>query len=176
MIDGVQLQPLVTHYDERGYFREVARASEPLLTEGFAQWSHSFMHQGVVKAWHYHRQQVDWWYAAVGRLKVALYDLRFGEGPLTVEPMLGPEELRFRRLAFSLGTRSLTAGQLDEFILGDAPALLRIPPGVAHGCRALNDTHLLYLTSREYDASDEGRLPHDLPAIGYDWLKGAEIK
>jgi dTDP-4-dehydrorhamnose 3,5-epimerase len=175
MIDGVALQELTTHYDERGYFREVARASDPLLAEGFAQWSHSFMHQGTVKAWHYHRRQVDWWYIAVGRLKVALYDLRFQSSPA-----LKPEMAGYLWLNQISGREVLenspTAGQLDEFILGDEPALLRIPPGVAHGCKALVDTHLLYLTSREYDASDEGRLPHDLPAIGYDWLKGAEIK
>jgi dTDP-4-dehydrorhamnose 3,5-epimerase len=172
MIDGVQLNPLVTHYDERGFFREVARASDPPLVEGFAQWSHSFMHQGVVKAWHHHRRQVDWWYVAVGRLKVALFDLRYETGGLPPKPNgLGYlDEFQWPK------PTSTTAGQLNEFILGDAPALLRIPPGVAHGCRALSDTHLLYLTSREYDASDEGRLPHDLPAIGYDWLKGAEIK
>jgi dTDP-4-dehydrorhamnose 3,5-epimerase len=170
MIDGVQLNPLVTHYDERGYFREVARASDPLLAEGFAQWSHSFMHAGVVKAWHYHRRQVDWWYVAIGRLKVALYDLRFDN------EFVGAVKHLANIADFLNFEFSSTAGQLDEFILGDEPALLRIPPGVAHGCRALNDTHLLYLTSREYDASDEGRLPHDLPAIGYDWLKGAEIK
>jgi dTDP-4-dehydrorhamnose 3,5-epimerase len=172
MIDGVQLNPLVTHSDERGYFREVARASDSLLAEGFAQWSHSYMHAGVVKAWHYHRQQVDWWYVAVGRLKVALYDLRFRAGGWAVKP----DELEFFEEFQWPNQTFTTAGQLDEFILGDAPILLRIPPGVAHGCRALSDTHLLYLTSREYDASDEGRLPHDLPAIGYDWTKGAEIK
>jgi dTDP-4-dehydrorhamnose 3,5-epimerase len=155
MIDGVQLKPLTTYPDERGFFREVLRASDPLMAEGFAQWSHSFMHTGVVKAWHIHTAQVDWWYIATGRLKVALYDLR---GLLFIT------------------TPSPTKGELMELILGDEPAVLRIPPGVAHGCKALCDTHLLYVTSNEYDGSDEGRLAHDDPMIGYDWLKGAEIK
>lgn len=145
MIDGVRFDLLNPHYDERGFFCEIARVSQ--LAVPFAQWSHSFMHAGVVKAWHYHEQQWDLWYP-VGRLKVALYDLR---------------------------ETSPTYTELNEFLLGDAPALLAIPPGVAHGCKALTETHLLYITSNEYDGSDELRLAHDDPGIDYDWLKGAAI-
>jgi dTDP-4-dehydrorhamnose 3,5-epimerase len=47
---------------------------------------------------------------------------------------------------------------------------------VAHGCKALSEVHMMYITSREYDGSDELRLPHDDPIIGYDWTAGAEIK
>jgi dTDP-4-dehydrorhamnose 3,5-epimerase len=53
---------------------------------------------------------------------------------------------------------------------------LKIPPGVAHGCRALERTHLLYVTSSVYAPDDEGRIPHDDPAIGYDWTAGPAIK
>ncbi len=83
-----------------------------------------------------------------GRLKVALYDLR--------------EE-------------SPTYGQLDELILGDEPAVLCIPIMVAHGCKALTEVHMMYITSREYDGSDELRLAHDDPGIDYDWTRGVEI-
>lgn len=141
MIDSVQLINLNPHYDERGFFCEIARYSQ--IPVPFVQWSHSFMHAGVVKAWHYHERQWDLWYP-MGRLKVALYDLR---------------------------ETSDTYGKLDEFLLGDRPALLCIPPGVAHGCKALTDSHLLYITSNEYDGTDEHRLAYDDPGIPYDWLK-----
>ena len=150
MIHGVDIKDLRTHPDERGFFREVIRVTDPFFGEGFAQLSHSYMHAGTAKAWHIHRTQVDWWYVTSGALKVALYDPR---------------------------RESPTHGELQELFLGDAyPAqVVKIPPGVAHGCRALAPTQLLYVTSRTYDPAEEGRIPHDDPAIGYDWTAGPPI-
>jgi len=55
--------------------------------------------------------------------------------------------------------------------------VLCIPPGVAHGCKCLSaQANLFYITSNVYDPDDEGRIPHDDPEIGYDWLKGPIIK
>jgi dTDP-4-dehydrorhamnose 3,5-epimerase len=145
MIDGVELKPLMTHRDERGFFREIARDTEGIVREGWAQVSHSLMHPGVAKAWHLHPTQIDWWYVPVGDLKVALYDTREG---------------------------SATAGKLLELFLGEhySEQLLKIPAGVAHGCRAIGGpAHLIYLTSSVYNPDEEQRLPHDDPAIGYDW-------
>ena len=145
MIEGLELKPLVTHHDERGFFREIARTTEAIVREGWAQVSHSLMHPGVAKAWHVHPTQIDWWYVPVGDLKVALYDTREG---------------------------SPTRGQLDEFFLGEhyEAQLLKIPAGVAHGCRAIGSTaHLIYLTSGTYNPDEEGRIAHDDAAIGYDW-------
>jgi dTDP-4-dehydrorhamnose 3,5-epimerase len=147
-IEGVILKQLTTHSDERGFFREVIRQTDDFF-DGFGQWSHSLMHPGVAKAWHIHQRQTDWWYV-IGSLKVALYDTR---------------------------ADSPTKGQLMEFLMGDAnPTCLRIPPGVAHGCRALEPTHVLYITSHVYAPEDEGRIPHDDPTIGYDWTAGPPIK
>jgi dTDP-4-dehydrorhamnose 3,5-epimerase len=152
MIDGVEVKPLVTHPDERGFFREVARDNEAIVREGWAQISHSLMHPGVAKAWHLHPTQIDWWYVPVGDLKVALYDTRDG---------------------------SSTKGQIDELFLGEHydAQLLKIPPGVAHGCRVIGGTaHLIYLTSSTYDPKEEGRIDHDDKQIGYDWTALPEIK
>ena len=147
-IDGVELKELVTHQDERGFFREVIRETDPFF-EHFGQWSHSLMYPGTAKAWHIHRRQTDWWYC-IGTLKVALYDTREG---------------------------SPTHGTLMEFLMGDRnPVSVKIPPGVAHGCRALELTHLLYVTSSTYNPEDEGRIPHDDAGIGYDWTAFPEIK
>lgn len=148
MIVGVETKQLVTHADERGFFREVIRETDEFF-DHFGQWSHSLMYPGTAKAWHVHKTQVDWWYC-IGALKVALYDLR-------------PD--------------SATRGVLMELRMGDVydPVCLKIPPGVAHGCRALALTHLLYVTSRTYDPEEEGRLRHDLPEIGYDWTRGPDI-
>lgn len=150
-IDGVEIKKLVTYPDQRGFFREVIRVTDPFFAEGFAQWSHTKSYQGVVKAWHIHKYQVDWWYVALGRVKVALYDTR-------------PE--------------SPTHGQLQELLLGDEvePGVLKVPPGVAHGYKVLSpEAHLFYITSKTYDPADEGRIPHDDPGIGYDWVAGPPI-
>ena len=147
-IDGVVLKELVTHADERGFFREVIRETDGFF-DRFGQWSHSLMFPGTAKAWHIHKKQTDWWYV-IGAVKVALYDTRDG---------------------------SPTRGNLMEVLMGDRqPTCLRIPPGVAHGCRALELSHLLYVTSSIYDPDDEGRIPHDDQSIGYDWTAGSAIK
>jgi dTDP-4-dehydrorhamnose 3,5-epimerase len=63
--------------------------------------------------------------------------------------------------------------------MGDAHghSILKIPPGVAHGCKAIGGTaHLIYVTSNIYDTEEEGRIPYDDPVIGYDWVSGPTIK
>ena len=55
MIEGVVVRNLKTHSDERGYFRELIRVTDDFFAEGFGQWSHSLMFNGVTKAWHYHK-------------------------------------------------------------------------------------------------------------------------
>ena len=148
-IEGVEFKDLITHADERGFFRELIRSDDAFF-DGFGQWSHSLMYPGTAKAWHVHHRQTDWWYC-IGGLKVALYDTR---------------------------RDSPTSGKLMEFYMGDryGARCVKIPPGVAHGCRAMELTHLLYVTSQVYDPDDEGRIPHDDPGIGYDWTAGPEIK
>lgn len=55
MIEGMVFKELVTHGDERGFFRDIIRTSDDFFAEGFGQWTHSIMFDGVVKAWHFHR-------------------------------------------------------------------------------------------------------------------------
>jgi dTDP-4-dehydrorhamnose 3,5-epimerase len=152
MIEGVIIKELVTHADERGFFREIIRLTDDFFAEGFGQLSHSLVYPGVVKAWHAHRQQTQWTYVACGLLKVALHDGR-------------PQSPTYR--------------QTMEILVGDyQPARVYcFPPGVAHGyCCVGGPAHVIYVTSGVYDLSDEVRLPHDDSSIGYDWLKGLEVR
>lgn len=152
MIDGVVLKKLETHADDRGFFREIIRATDDFFAEGFGQWSHSLMYQDTAKAWHIHKQQIDWWYVGSGVLRVALHDTR---------------------------ENSPSYRKTIEILMGDnqPSQVLKIPPGVAHGCKCLSGpVHLFYVTSCVYDPNDEGRIPYDDPVIGYDWLKGPVIK
>ncbi|RMH56175.1 MAG: hypothetical protein D6679_09560 [Candidatus Hydrogenedentota bacterium] len=152
MIHGVTTKSLVTHLDDRGFFRELIRCTDDFFAEGFGQWSLSRMYAGTVKAWHIHKIQTDWWYVAHGVILAVLHDLR-------------PD--------------SETRGETNEFFLGDDrdPIVLKIPPGVAHGCRCLSGpADLFYVTSHVYNPEDEGRIPHDDPDIGYDWLRPPRIR
>jgi dTDP-4-dehydrorhamnose 3,5-epimerase len=152
MINGVMIKDLVTHADDRGYFREVIRASDEFFAGSFGQWSHSLMYDGVIKAWHLHRVQTDWWYVVNGVMRVGLCDMR-------------PD--------------SRTCKETMDFRMGDfqASRVVKIPPGVAHGCKIIQGpVNLMYVTSHIYNPQDELRISHDDPAIGFDWLKGPEIK
>jgi dTDP-4-dehydrorhamnose 3,5-epimerase len=152
MIEGVIFKELVSHADERGFFREVIRETDDFFAEGFGQISHSLVYPGIVKAWHAHRRQTQWTYVASGLLKVAVHDHR---------------------------EQSPTYRRTLEFLLGEHQrlAVYKLPPGVAHGYRCLHGpAHVLYLTSGTYDPEDEIRFPHDDPGIGYDWTRGPTIK
>ena len=151
MIDGVETKLLTRHPDERGFFEELLRVNDPIFASKFGQLSRSSMITGVVKAWHVHKTQVDWWYVVRGTVKVALYDTRTG---------------------------SSTYRELNEFTLGAGgqDMILKIPAGVAHGLKVMKGpAELVYVTSGIYSKNEEGRIPHDDPHIGYDWVQGMEI-
>lgn len=151
-IAGVVVKQQKTFPDDRGFFREVFRSNESIFENGkFSQWSHSKMTKGVVKAWHFHHRQTDWWYLAMGTAEIVLYDNR-EESPTYKSKMV-----------FVLGEDS----ELEESYV------VRIPPGVLHGLKVLSDTaHLFYVTSENYDPEDEGRIPYNSPEVPHEWGKG----
>jgi dTDP-4-dehydrorhamnose 3,5-epimerase len=146
-IHGVAIKKLITHADERGFFREVVRKTDMFFDAGYGQLSHSIVYAGVVKAWHMHRVQTQWNYIVTGLIKVALHDTR-------------PDSPTYRM------TMEFLAGENQE------AAVYCFPPGVAHGYRCIN---IIYVTSDVYDLADEVRIQHDDPDIGYDWSKECKI-
>jgi dTDP-4-dehydrorhamnose 3,5-epimerase len=152
MIEGVEIKELVRHGDERGYFEEIIRVTDNFFKEGFGQLSYSFVHHGIIKAWHLHKIQTQWTCVLKGTAKVALHDCR---------------------------KNSITYGKTMEFVTGENHngIAYKFPPGVAHGYKCINGPMLVvYVTSGTYDLLDEKRISHDDPAIGYDWMNGAIIK
>jgi dTDP-4-dehydrorhamnose 3,5-epimerase len=152
MIEGVVSKELQTFQDERGFFREIIRVTDAFFAEGFGQWSHSLMYDNVIKAWHYHNIQTDWWYVCTGVVRVGLCDLR---------------------------QNSSTYHKTMDFLMGDyQPAqVIKIPPGVAHGCQTVQGpVNLFYFTSHTYNPDDELRLPYNDPQIDFDWSAGPPIK
>jgi len=146
MIEGVEVKQLKVIPDERGFLMEMLRCDDPLF-EKFGQVYLSVCYPGVVKGWHYHKIQTDNFVVVKGMAKVVLYDGR-------------PESPTYR--------------QIKEFFMGEKnPILLKIPPMVVHGIKAIgNEPAYLVNCPTEpynYETPDEHRLPYDSAEIGYDW-------
>jgi dTDP-4-dehydrorhamnose 3,5-epimerase len=138
MIDGVQLIPRTRHADDRGYVTEILRSDEDHF-EKFGQAYVTACYPGVVKAWHRHGRQIDYFYAVSGTVKVGLYDDREG---------------------------SVTRGEYQTIMLGErgANAQLVIPAGIWHGLMAMDTfSMVLNLPTEVYDhdAPDEERVAWD---------------
>jgi len=159
-IHDVRIKTFVKHADQRGYFIEQLKRGDLdddgnlfLPDQPFAQMSRSLAYARVgnppelIKAFHWHRRQWDYWDVAQGNARVVLVDLR-------------PD--------------SPTCGVIQSLILGDnAPRMVAIPPLVAHGYQVLDlrDVILTYYVTEPYYPSDpdEGRLAWNDPRIGFDW-------
>ncbi len=148
LIDDVQINPFPVWPDDRGYFLEIARLTQGLVA-GFAadstQVSAALNYPGIIKAFHYHRFQTDYWVPVAGLLQIALVDLR---------------------------TDSKTFGVKNTLYVGALrPWQLLIPPGVAHGYKVVGEqpSVLVYITNRTYNPKDEGRIAYNDPSIAYDW-------
>ena len=148
MIDGVQVKDLKLIADERGFLMEILRRDDPLFKQ-FGQAYVTAAYPGVVKAWHYHTKQTDYFCVLTGMAKIVLYDARDG---------------------------SPTQGQIAEIFMGEQTRkLLLIPPHVYHGfknigqelCLILNLPTELY----DYTQPDEFRCPPHNGPVPYDWSR-----
>ncbi len=148
LIADVQINPFPLWPDDRGYFLEIARLGQGLITDfppASTQISTALNYPGIIKAFHFHKFQTDFWVPAAGLLQVVLVDLR------RVSPTFGLKN-------------TIYVGSLR-------PWQLLIPPGVGHGYKVIGEqpSVLVYVTNRTYDPKDEGRIPHNDTAIAYDW-------
>ena len=148
LIDGVQINPFPLWPDDRGYFLEIARLGQGLVADfptETTQVSAALNYPGIIKAFHYHKFQTDYWVPSAGLLQVVLVDLRRESRTFTAKNTLYVGSLR--------------------------PWQILIPPGVAHGYKVIGEqpSMLVYVTNRTYDPKDEGRIPHNDSSIAYDW-------
>jgi dTDP-4-dehydrorhamnose 3,5-epimerase len=159
-IDGVMVKTFRKHADQRGFFIEQLKRGDLdddgnvfIPAQPFAQMSRSLAYARggnppeLIKAFHWHRKQWDYWDIVAGNARVVLVDLREG---------------------------SPTAGRIQALMLGEnAPRMVAIPPFVAHGYQAvdLRDVILNYYVTEPYDPADpdEGRLAWNDARIGFDW-------
>ncbi|MBD3237439.1 MAG: dTDP-4-dehydrorhamnose 3,5-epimerase [Candidatus Eisenbacteria bacterium] len=148
MIEGVQTKKLRVIPDERGFLMEILRNDDAFF-EAFGQVYMTTAYPGVVKGWHYHKRQTDHMTVVRGMAKIVLYDHR---------------------------ADSPTQGELAEFFVGEHnPILIRIPPGVCHGMKAIG-TETAYMVNvptetYDYEQPDEFRIPPHDESIPYDWTR-----
>jgi dTDP-4-dehydrorhamnose 3,5-epimerase len=146
MIDGVKIKDLRVIPDERGFLMEVLRNDDPLF-EQFGQVYVTTAYPGVVKGWHYHKVQTDHMTVVRGMAKIVLADMR---------------------------EDSPTKGEISEYFVGERnPILIKIPPGVCHGMKAIGvePAYMLNVPTHayNYERPDEYRIPPDGDEIPYDW-------
>ena len=145
-IEGVEIVELKRFNDDGGAMTELGRLDAGVHQQlpGFTvrQVNYSVLDPLAIKAFHLHAKQTDVWYVPPSdKLLLVLADVRKG---------------------------SPTEGVVMRFVIGDGTSrLVRIPPGVAHGCRNLrasSPTAILYFVDVQFSPgadTDEGRLPWD---------------
>jgi dTDP-4-dehydrorhamnose 3,5-epimerase len=90
---------------------------------------------GIVKCWHLHALHTDQLSATIGKLQVCLVDLR-------------PTSPTFCHVC-------------SVFMGEEAPRMLKIPPGIMHGWKALSSPYVdvFNFQSHAYDPADEVKIP-----------------
>jgi dTDP-4-dehydrorhamnose 3,5-epimerase len=147
LIEGVSVKNLKLIPDERGYLMEMLRADDPEFTR-FGQVYVSATYPGVVKAWHYHKVQVDHFVCVAGMVKLVMIDTR---------------------------EDSPTRGAVNEFFLGvQRPQIIVVPNLVYHGWKCISTEMSLVINiptvPYNYADPDEFRVdPHG--TLPYDWAR-----
>lgn len=138
-IQGVIVKDLTVHLDGRGEVTELY--SKPWIEkDGLADIQHIYQSAtdyGVVKCWHLHEIHTDHFTVTRGKLQVSIVDLR---------------------------EDSPTFAHVNCFFLGSLrPRLIKIPPRLMHGWKALSEPEVLVVNcqSHVYDAADEYKFPWD---------------
>ena len=145
-IDGVDVKELIVHPDDRGSLFEILRCDEVMYRK-FGQVYVTSAYPGVIKAWHYHKLQTDYFTCIHGLARLVLFDSR---------------------------TNSKTHGQVLEFLISpQEPKLVSIPPEVYHGfqCVSKFEAIMLNIPTEPYNPKnpDEYRLDPFSQDVPYIW-------
>ncbi|HEY0395684.1 MAG TPA: dTDP-4-dehydrorhamnose 3,5-epimerase family protein [Candidatus Elarobacter sp.] len=145
MSSDVVVIPLASHADARGALTEIFRAE--WVDDSPVQWNVVRSEANVLRGVHVHVRHHDYVVPVSGRLLIGLSDLREGT----------PEFGRARMI------------ELDA----DAPQLVVIPPGVAHGFCSVASSVFAYGVSDYWDPEhDELGCRWNDPELGLSWPLG----
>ncbi len=144
MIEGVVLYPLKKICDERGMILHMLKSSDPHF-EKFGEIYFSMAYPGAIKGWHEHTQQVQYYAVLVGMIKLVLYDNR---------------------------SSSKTYQTLMELTIGEHNyQLVRIPPGVINGYKAIDTQKVLVANcaTEVHDPNEMRRYDPHGNVVPYRW-------
>ena len=148
MIKGVKTKKLKIIPDERGRLMEILRKDDDIF-QGFGQVYMTTAYPGVVKAWHYHKLQIDSFTCIKGKMRLGLYDAR---------------------------EDSSTHGNTEEYVISpENPLLVQIPEEVYHGFKCIGDEEAIVINTVTVpynpDNPDEYRVDAYDNDIPFDWKK-----
>jgi len=146
MIDGVKVIPLKKICDERGMIMHMMKSTDPHF-EQFGEIYFSTAYPDVVKGWHEHTKQVQFYAAISGMIKLVLYDNR---------------------------PASPTHKELTEIFIGeDNYQLVRIPTGVINGYKNIGTSIAVIANCATLPHQPDEMLrydPHD-GKVPYAWAR-----
>ena len=148
MIKDAQVKKLKLVPDERGRLMEILRSDEEIF-QNFGQVYMTTAYPGVVKAWHCHKKQDDYFTCISGTMRLALYDAR---------------------------KDSPTYKEVNDFTIDlENPILVKIPKFVYHGFKCIGDKEAIVINTPTLSYNpkepDEYRLDAFKNEIPYDWKK-----
>jgi len=146
MIKDMQVKKLKLIPDERGRLMEILRSDEEIF-RNFGQVYMTTAYPGIIKAWHYHKKQDDYFTCISGTMRLALYDAR---------------------------KDSPTYKEINDFTINlENPILVKIPRLVYHGFKCVGDKEAIVINPPTLpynpDEPDEYRLNAFKNDIPYDW-------
>jgi len=110
MIEGIKIVPLKQIPDERGKIMHMLKCTDPHF-EKFGEVYFSVAYPGVIKGWHLHKKQTQFYAVISGMIKLVLFDER---------------------------KKSKSYGESVELFTGeDNYQLIRIPHGVTNGYKVI---------------------------------------
>lgn len=144
MIEGVKVVPLKKIPDERGMIMHMLRCNDPHF-EKFGEIYFSVAYPGVIKGWHLHTKQTQFYAVIQGMIKLVLFDER---------------------------KDSKTKGELMELFTGeDNYQLVRIPFGVVNGYKTIGVKPAIVANCATIPHEPNEMLRYDpfKSHIKYDW-------
>ncbi len=144
MIEGVKIIPLKQIPDERGKIMHMLKCTDPHF-EKFGEIYFSVAYPGIIKGWHLHTKQAQFYAVISGMIKLVLFDER---------------------------KASATRGELMEIFTGqDNYQLIRIPVGIVNGYKTISATPAI-VANCATEPHDPGEMIRYDPLgshIKYDW-------
>jgi len=149
MIQDLVIKEITLHSDNRGFFAEIFKET---FGHNIKQVSISEIKPGVIKAFHFHKLQDDYWFLLKGKVKVVLFDNR-------------KKSKTYKKIQVIILENN------DNYKNINKSKVISIPKGVFHGYQTMgnNKSLMLYGTSQCYSPNDEFRVDHNDPMIGYNW-------